>query len=211
MNDKNVCRRTELAKTWALRGMALAALWAATAFGAAADRDGASAPVERDAVIRHVDRENDREALARIRHFRKLLPVEFRKRNNFAWARVEIEGLDKKEFYAHSRIQGLDKMSKREAKRNRDISPLPPKETAQFTTLFVDYMGNIGGPKAIPRHFDTEYKILEDVAARLSDSSAKGSVLLYTDLEPCLSCRGVMKQFLAIYTNVEMTVLYAWP
>ena len=75
----------------------------------------------------------------------------------------------------------------------------------------MDYLGNVGGPNAIPRWFDTEYKILEDMASRLPDPSAKGKILLYTDLEPCPSCRGVMRQFLAAYTNVEMEVIYAWP
>jgi hypothetical protein len=39
----------------------------------------------------------------------------------------------------------------------------------------------------------------------------EGRILLYTELEPCRSCWGVKKQFLAIYTNIEIEVLYNWP
>ena len=52
---------------------------------------------------------------------------------------------------------------------------------------------------------------LEDIAARLPDASAAGQIRLYTNLEPCPSCRGVMDQFLAFYTNVEIEVFYEWP
>ena len=55
---------------------------------------------------------------------------------------------------------------------------------------------------------DTECKILEDLAAHLPDPAATGRVRLYTDLYPCASCRHVMAQFLTVYTNVRMQVLY---
>ena len=201
---------------WKWLGALLAALVLASGSAAADEAGGADAEMVAEALlrgpaIRHIDPKNDREEMARIRHFRNKLPEEFRFRNNFAWARADVRGLRKKEYFAHSRIQNLDGFSAGAAKRIRGISLLPPKETARFKTLFVDYQGNVGGPRAIPRHFDTEYKILEDIAARLSNPSAEGRIVIYTDLEPCPSCRGVMDQFLAAYTNVQMEVLYDWP
>lgn len=166
----------------------------------------------RDVTLRHFEPGKDREAMKRIHYFKSRLPVEVRDRNNFAWAKADIKGLRKKEYYAHSRVQSISNFSWRARRKIRGISPHPPQETAQFETLCVDFKGNIGGPNAIPRHYDTEYKIMEDIAARLGTNTAvQGSILLYTDLEPCVSCRGVMRQFLALYTNVEMEVLYDWP
>jgi len=169
-------------------------------------------PEVRDITLRHIKPRKDREAAKRIRYFKGRLPIEVRDRNNFAWAKANIKGLPKKEYYAHSRVQSLSNYSWRIRRRISGISPKPPQETARFETLFVDFKGNIGGPNAIPRYYDTEYKIIEDIAARLSTNTAiKGDILLYTDLIPCVSCRGVMRQFLAVYTNIEIEVLYDWP
>ena len=119
--------------------------------------------------------------------------------------------MEKKEYFAHSGIQNFDGLSAKAAKLIKGISFSPEKGKGKFKTLFVDYLGNVDGPNALPRYFDTEYKILEDIAARLPDPSARGYIRLYTNLEPCPSCRGVMRQFLALYTNVEIQLLYEWP
>ena len=165
----------------------------------------------RKPVIRHLDRKIDGSDLKRIWFYRKQLPEKFYRRNNFGWAWADIEGLEKKEYFAHSGIQSLDGLSKVVARRLKGMSFSPEKGKGRFQTLFVDYLGNIDGPNALPRWFDTEYKMLEDIAARLPDASAAGQIRLYTNLEPCPSCRGVMDQFLALYTNVEMEVFYEWP
>ena len=188
-----------------------AMLLAVVCAGAARGEEEVAAAAAREPTLRKIHMEVDAEAKERIEHFRARLPAELRRMNNFAWAKAEIKGLRKKEYFAHSRIQGLGGLSWGAARKIRSISPKPDAGAARFETLIVDYLGNVGGPNAIPRWFDTEYKILEDVAARLPDPSAAGNILLYTDLEPCPSCRGVMRQFLAAYTNVEMEVIYAWP
>lgn len=166
---------------------------------------------EREPTLRKIDWQKDTLARDRINYYRYRLPQELRRQNNFAWARADIPGLHKKEYYAHSRIQSLDSLSSRNAKRISGISPKPdPKET-RFKTIMVDYLGNIGGPNAVPRWFDTEYKIMEDIASRLPDTSVEGHIQLFTNLEPCRSCWGVMKQFMAVYTNIEIEVLFSWP
>ena len=165
----------------------------------------------RQPVIRHLDRKIDGADLKRIWYWRKKLPEQFYRRNNFGWAWAEIEGLEKKEYFAHSGIQDLDGFSKPVARRLKGMSFSLEKGKGRFQTLFVDYLGNIDGPNALPRWFDTEFKMLEDVAARLPDTAVRGKIRLYTNLEPCPSCRGVMDQFLALYTNVEMEVFYEWP
>ena len=183
----------------------------ALAPAAAAQEPAAAAAPDRDPELRQIDVRKDAAALARLETIRAKLPEEFRKRNNFAWAVAKIDGVDKAEYFAHSGIQNFDGLSAEAAQRIRGISFSPEKGKGRFQTLFVDYRGNVGGPDALPRWFDTEYKILEDIAARLPNRSAAGTLRLYTNLEPCPSCRGVMEQFLALYTNVQMEVLYEWP
>ena len=201
--------------SWIKRGWLAGLLLTCSAAGAKeapAPAAGAEATVSsRAPVIRHLDRKKDGADLKRIWHWRKKLPEQFYRRNNFGWAWAEIDGLEKKEYFAHSGIQGLSGFSRQVAKRLKDMSFSPEKGKGRFETLFVDYLGNVNGPNALPRWFDTEYKMLEDIAARLPDPSVRGTIRLYTNLEPCPSCRGVMKQFLAIYTNVEMVVFYEWP
>ncbi len=210
-----------IAKIWTLAIVALAAWSLAPAAAAKPKTESetvaetpACPPAEaaaRKPVIRHLDRKIDGADLKRIWFWRKKLPEKFYRRNNFGWAWAEIEGLEKKEYFAHSGIQSLEGFSKAVARRLDGMSFSPPKGQAKFQTLLVDWRGNLGGPDALPRWFDTEFKMLEDVAARLPDPSVSGKIRLYTNLEPCPSCRGVMDQFLAIYTNVEMEVFYEWP
>lgn len=193
--------------------------WGAAAVSAAPPKKAvaeipACEPTEvaaRKPVIRHVDRKIDGADLKRVWYWRKKLPEKFYRRNNFGWACAEIEGLEKKEYFAHSGIQSLEGLSSIVARRLQGMSFSPEKGQGRFQTLFVDYLGNVDGPNAMPRWFDTEYKMLEDIAARLPDSSVTGQIRLYTNLAPCPSCRGVMDQFLAFYTNVEMEVFYEWP
>jgi hypothetical protein len=179
----------------------LAAAWLA----GAAQAPPPAAP-ERHPVIRLIEPGRDDPALARLEIVRARLPEKNRRRNNFAWAVAKIEGLEKVEYYAHSGINGLGGLSAEAAARIPDISPRCKK--GRFDVLCVNHADEIEGDDCWPRYMDTEVKILEDLAAHLPDPSAAGRVRLYTDLYPCASCRHVMAQFLAIYTNVRMQVLY---
>lgn len=57
------------------------------------------------------------------------------------------------------------------------------------------------------REFDTEVKIMEDVAARI-EPDADGVVEIFTELPPCDSCRKVMAQFHRRFPNVQVRVYY---
>ena len=163
------------------------------------------APV-RQPEIRLIDPGRDDPASARIEAVRQRLPEKNRRRNNFAWAVAKIEGLDKTEYYAHSGINGTGGLSTEAAAQIPDISPRCKK--GRFEILCVNHADEIEGDDCWPRYMDTEVKILEDLAAHLPNPAAAGRVRLYTDLYPCASCRHVMAQFLDIYTNVQMQVLY---
>ena len=161
---------------------------------------------ERLPAIRLIEPARDGPALKRIEAMREKLPEKNRRRNNFAWAVAKIDGLEKVEYYAHSGINGTGGLSAEAAARIPGISPRCKK--GRFEVLCVNHADEIEGDDCWPRYMDTECKILEDLAARLPDPSASGRVRLYTDLYPCASCRHVMAQFLASYTNVQMQVLY---
>lgn len=164
------------------------------------------AALERQPQIRLIDPDRDAATLHRIDVWRARLPEKYQRRNNFAWAIARIDGLEKSEYFAHSGIQRLGKISGEAADKIAGISLRPKK--GRFEILCVNHDDEIEGDNCWPRHVDTEYKIIEDLARHLPDASAHGRVRLYTDLYPCASCRHVMRQFLAAYTNVQMQVLY---
>ena len=160
----------------------------------------------RQPEIRLIEPGRDDPALARIEAVRQRLPEKNRRRNNFAWAVAKIEDLEKTEYYAHSGINGTGGLSAEAAAQIPDISP--QRKKGRFEILCVNHADEIEGDDCWPRYMDTEVKILEDLAAHLPNPAATGRVRLYTDLYPCASCRHVMAQFLDIYTNVQMQVLY---
>ena len=180
--------------------------WAVVLAGFAWAEPPPPAMPERLPAIRLIEPARDGPALIRIEAMREKLPEKNRRRNNFAWAVAKIDGLEKVEYYAHSGINGTGGLSAEAAARIPGISPRCKK--GRFEVLCVNHADEIEGDDCWPRYMDTECKILEDLAARLSDPSAAGRVRLYTDLYPCASCRHVMAQFLASYTNVQMQVLY---
>ena len=163
-------------------------------------------PTVRQPTLRKLHPEKDALVLERIELYRAKLPEQYRKRNNFAWAVAKIKGLDKVEYFAHSGIQSLDDFSKETAKELDGISLRPRK--GRYKALCVNQNDVVDGNDCWVRTVDTEYKILEDMATRLPDPAVKGRIKLYTDLPPCASCWNVMKQFMAEYTNVHMSVLF---
>ena len=163
-------------------------------------------PGVRQPSLRKASPTKDAAVLERIEFQREKLPPQYRKRNNFAWAIAKIKGLEKVEYYAHSGIQTMENLSEKAAAKIHDISLKP--EHGRYHVLCVNQRDVVDGPDCWHRNVDTEYKILEDMAARMPDTSVKGRIKLYTDLPPCASCWNVMKQFMADYTNVQMQVLY---
>ena len=184
-------------QAWIAIGLALAFGWTG---GVRAETAG------REPTMRRIQPSRDARAIERIELNREKLPAQYRKRNNFAWAVAKIDGLEKKEYFAHSGIQNLEDFSSAAAKKVEGISLKPQKW--QFIPECVNQNDEIDGPDCWVRNVDTEYKILEDMGERLPDTSVAGRVRIYTDLPPCASCWGVMKQFLGTYSNVQMQVLY---
>jgi hypothetical protein len=193
-------------------GWLVVGIWLACGLAGLAQTGLGPAPealaVSRDPALRQIDDQQDAALVERIEFIRAKLPEPYRRRNNFAWAVAKIDGLAKTEYFAHSGLQDLEGLSAKAAKPIQAISLKPKEGEARFKVLCVNQSGAVEGYDCWPRNVDTEFKILEDLAARLKDPAATGSVRLYTELYPCPSCWNVMKQFLAAYTNVQMEVLY---
>ena len=168
----------------------------------------AAAAAPREPVLRQTQPGQDDLILQRVEFNRAKLPEPYRSKNNFAWATAKIDGLDKTEYFAHSGIQRLSDFSYPTAQQMAGISEKPGNGQGKFKTLCVDRSNRVNGPDCWDRRVDTEFKILEDMAARLPNTSVAGSVQLYTELAPCASCWEVIKQFVAMYPNVQMQVLY---
>jgi filamentous hemagglutinin len=67
---------------------------------------------------------------------------------------------------------------------------------------------NNGDGKPIPRNTDSEYKILDYLADKLSSNvSAKGKVTIFTERAACESCLGVVDQFQKKYPGIKVEVL----
>ena len=200
------------AMAWKARGWAAVALLAVALAGAAragaarAEAPPSAAPV-RSPRIRQLEAGRDDPALRRLEAVRQMLPEKFRRRRNFAWAIAKIDGLEKVEYFAHSGVDRRGEISAASAVAIEDISVRPTKG-GRFEVLCVNRDDEVEGEDCFPRYSDTEYKILEELASRLPDPSARGRVRIYTDLPPCASCRHVMEQFLARYPHVRMQVLY---
>lgn len=192
--------------SWVVAGLAAAWIWTAAAGAQDKLPPEQIVPTVRQPTLRKLHPEKDALVRERIELYRAKLPEQYRRRNNFAWACAKIKGMDKVEFYAHSGIQSLDDFSGEIAAELADISLKPQK--GRYKALCVNQNDVVDGNDCWVRTVDTEYKIIEDMATRLPDVSVKGRIKLYTDLPPCASCWNAMKQFMAEYTNVHMSVLY---
>ena len=63
-------------------------------------------------------------------------------------------------------------------------------------------------PYPLLRDVDSEAKILNNVAAQLGENtSAKGTINLFTERAPCPSCSNVIEQFQAKYPNITVDVM----
>lgn len=130
---------------------------------------------------------------------RQRLPSDLKRSGNFGYAQVNIDSINK-EFFAHSAIndvsdRGYDKLV------GIILKPSPP--------LFdATYVPDKKGDEYL-RDYDTEYKILNNIALQLGDNThARGTIKLYTDRKPCGSCSLVIQEFKEKYQDVHIEILY---
>src|SRR5579875_2918390 len=78
----------------------------------------------------------------------------------------------------------------------------PPGTVASPTSRLFQTRATRG---AIPTQWDSEVKILEDIAKDLP-REAKGTINLFTERPPCPSCRGVIDQCREMVPNITVNV-----
>lgn len=148
----------------------------------------------------------DSHIISRVKDLRGSLTSIFKTSGNFGYAETSIIGLSRKEFFAHSSIDS--KSFKGElSTRVPDISLEPTNPV--FDALDVNNENIINGANAYSRFYDSEYKIMNDIANRLGDNtSVSRTIKLFTDREPCPSCSRVVNQFMEKYKYIKIEVVH---
>ncbi|MFC7328068.1 deaminase domain-containing protein [Marinactinospora rubrisoli] len=119
------------------------------------------------------------------------------------------EALDAPELRGANRI----KPKSNAAIMRFEIEGMEPQTTAAASGRAIKNDGLVQTPddrifSANPRsQFDSEAKLLEDLATRLPDNP-RGSIELYTERPPCSSCRRVITQFRAQFPQVDIKVTW---
>ncbi|WP_311567293.1 deaminase domain-containing protein [Photobacterium arenosum] len=137
----------------------------------------------------------------RVGEIREELPKKLRGSGNMGVAQLDIPGLPS-ELKAHSRInnpvdKGADGFVHLADESNWVFKP----KTVDPDNVRVDT------PDAYTRQWDTEFKILNDVALRLGNNkNATGSINLFTERLTCTSCTDVIFDFKARYPNIQLNV-----
>ncbi|WP_446936032.1 deaminase domain-containing protein [Lysinibacillus fusiformis] len=149
---------------------------------------------------RSIDQVSEAHIIDRVKELRGNLPSNYKKSGNFAFAEVDVNSLNKKEFYASSKIDEFkgnleEKVPEISLKPNEPIfeaSPAPGKDGKPYM-----------------RDSDTEYKILNEIALKLGDDvNATGKIKLFTELDTCDSCSKVIAEFANKYKNIELEVIH---
>ena len=151
--------------------------------------------------IRILDAVADSGIVNRVKSIRSLLPSDLKRGGNLATAKVEIAGL-KNEFYAHNNINVLaDARTVADVVVDISVKPTNPifKATEELTS----------DGRIVFRDIDSEYKIFNDVPAKLGDNvNATGKIQLFTELAPCPSCENVIFEFLQKYKNITVEIVH---
>jgi hypothetical protein len=132
------------------------------------------------------------------------------KRYNFAYLEYDVttdQGLHSNgSLLAHSQVSTRHEPS--DILINYDLIPLKPNQyDRHFFHLQVGPDRNIDTEPSHPRQGDAEAKLLEEFACMFDDKTV-GTVLLYTRLEPCLSCDYEIIQFVELFDKIELVIYY---
>ena len=149
--------------------------------------------------------------MERAKIFNKKIPRKIRGKYNFAYAQVNIGGINKTEYYAHSKIDIISEDYRQDPRIDiEDISLLPKEKIFKTQVLNTKNNSEISdGGKPWDRIVDSECKILHDVANQLQNqNNVSGTIKIYSQMECCPSCRDVIRQFNELYPDVKIEVIY---
>ncbi|MDU5146162.1 MAG: deaminase domain-containing protein [Paenibacillus dendritiformis] len=152
---------------------------------------------------RQLDVARDRYIIDKVKEYKsKLSNTLLKKDGNFAYADVDIQGINKKDFYSYS---SLHKTSGNPNYEGFSVKPENPRFEA---THAPDSAGVV-----YKRDADTEYKILNDIAERIEKLKSQGisveggKIKLFTEKDTCGSCSKIIKEFSEAY-NIDIEVIH---
>ncbi|MED4755806.1 deaminase domain-containing protein [Priestia megaterium] len=164
------------------------------------DQDAVSKGTGKVYPTRQIDSVAEAHIIDRVKELRGSLTSGYKKSGNFALAEVDVNGIDKSEFFAQSSI---DEFTDSIKERVPNISLQPQNPTFKATEA-PDKKGSM-----YLRDSDTEYKILNDIASQLGNNiDVKGRIKLFTELDTCDSCSQVIAEFAKKYKNIELEVIH---
>lgn len=141
--------------------------------------------------------------IERVKEIRSQLPSSLKKSGNFGYAEVDIQGINRNEFFAHSSVNHTSD------KGVISGISLKPQGKVEFNAKKVDPdNARINTPEAYLRDYDTEYKILNNIASLLGDNKdANGTINLFTERLTCQSCSDIILEFRRRYPNITVIIL----
>ncbi|MED1409797.1 deaminase domain-containing protein [Bacillus paramycoides] len=137
---------------------------------------------------------------------------------NFGVAMFEIDKLGGEVLFAHSKIDVSlnEEIPQHEPNsfQNYYNNFVPLLKTRDFKTLMINSKGKEETEEngAWDREIDTESKLLEYINKKITEANlpktTRGTIHLFTELPPCKSCEGVIKEFIEKYSNCIEIELY---
>ncbi|WBW95947.1 deaminase domain-containing protein [Oceanirhabdus sp. W0125-5] len=136
-----------------------------------------------------------------------LTKAQKRTNGNYAVANVNVSGYSG-EMKAFSKFSDLSDVGKGSFNATQ-AQNFVDAENIVLLRNEADRVFDTSVIKNIDRTFDTEAKILEEIAAKLGNNpNATGTVELFTKLDPCSSCKGVISQFMDRYPKIKINLYH---
>jgi hypothetical protein len=139
----------------------------------------------------------------RVKEIRSELPSKLKKSGNFGYAEAEVDGIQQREFFAHSSIDtAADKGALSGMSFKPEGEPIYKAKKVDPDNARIDT------PEAYLRDYDTEYKILNDIAGKLKgNEDATGTINLFTERYTCASCSDIILKFRHDHPNIKLNIL----
>lgn len=139
----------------------------------------------------------------RVKEIRSELPSKLKKSGNFGYAEVEVDGIQQGEFFAHSSVnEAADKGALPGMSFKPEGEPIYKAKKVDPDNARIDT------PEAYLREYDSEYKILNDIAEKLKDNeNAVGTINLFTERYSCASCSDIILKFRHDHPNIKLNIL----
>lgn len=150
---------------------------------------------------RVLNTQSDAAIISRVKELRGKMPAKYKNKGNFGLAHVNIPGISRDEFFAHSKIQDLDNPT--------IIANMPEISLKPVNKIFPsEVVANANG-QLFDRDVDSEYKILTDIASLLGENiNVTGTINLFTERDVCSGCANVIQMFSNIYKSVNIEIIH---